>query len=42
MSDLEFMPIVCKSILGLRAIALMLSGENFSSGCLSVRHGVKR
>ena len=27
MSDLEYMPIDCKSISGLRAIALMLSNE---------------
>ena len=32
MCDLEYMPINCKSILALRAIALMLSGENFLSG----------
>ena len=42
MSDLEYMPIDCKPILGLRAIALMLSGENFLSGCISVGYGVRR
>ena len=36
MSDLEYIPIDYKSILGLRAIALMLSGEKFLSGCVSV------
>ena len=42
MSDLEYMPFDYKSILGLRAIALMLSGENFLSGCLSVGYCVRR
>ena len=42
MSDLVFMPIHCKSILRLLAIALTLSGENFSSGCISVGYGVRR
>ena len=42
MWGLEYMPIDCKSILGLRAIALMLSGENFLSGCISVGFGVRR
>ena len=41
MSNLEYMPIDCKSILGLRAIALTLSGENFLSGCISVGYGVR-
>ena len=36
------MPIDCKSIFGLRAIALMLSGENFFNGCNSVGYGVSR
>ena len=35
------MPIDCISILGLRAIALMLSGENFFSVCISVGYGVR-
>ena len=42
MSDLEYMPIDCKSMLGLRAIALMFSGENFVSACMSVGYGVRR
>ena len=42
MSDLECMPIDCKSISGLRAITLMLSGESFLSGCISVGYGVRR
>ena len=42
MSDLEYMPIDCKSIFGLRAMALMLSGENFLSSCIRVGNGVKR
>ena len=42
MSDLEFIPIDSKSILGLRAIALILTGENFFSGCISVGYGVRR
>ena len=36
------MPIDCKSIFGLRAIALMFSGENFFYGCISVGYGVRR
>ena len=40
MSDLEYRPIDCKSINGLLAIALMLSGENFFNGCISVGYGV--
>ena len=36
------MPIDCKSIFGFRAIALMLSGENFFSGCISVGYGVRK
>ena len=36
------MPIDCKSIFGLRAIALILSGENFFNGCFSVGYGVSR
>ena len=42
MWDLEYMPIDCKSIFGLRAIALMLSGENFFSGYINVGYGVRR
>ena len=42
MSDLEYMPIDYKSIFGLRAIALMLSGKNFFNGCISVGYGVRR
>ena len=42
MSDLEYVPVDCKSILGLRAIAPMLSGKNFLSGCMSVGYGVRR
>ena len=42
MSDLKYMPINCKSMFGLRAIALRLSGENFFSGCISVGYGVRR
>ena len=42
MSDLEYMPFDCKSILGLRAKALMLSGEMFLSGCMSVEYVVRR
>ena len=36
------MPIDYKSIFGLRAIALMLSGENFFNGYMSVGYGVRR
>ena len=32
----------CKSILGFRAIARMLSGENFFKGCNKVEYGVRR
>ena len=39
-SDFEYIPIDCKSIFGLRAIALMLSGENFLSDCINVGYGV--
>ena len=42
MPDLEYMPIDCKSIFGLRAIALMLSGENFFNVCMSVGYGLRR
>ena len=42
MSDLEYIPIDCKLILGLRAIARILSGENFFSGCINVGYGVSR
>ena len=42
MSDLEYMPIDCKLMLGLRAIALRLSGENYFNGCMSVDYGVRR
>ena len=35
------MSIDCKSIFGLRAIALKLSGESFLSGCISVEYGVR-
>ena len=41
-SDFEYIPIDCKSIFGLRAIALMLSGENFLSDCINVGYGVRR
>ena len=41
-SDFEYIPIDCKSIFGLRAIALMLSGENFLSDCINVGYGVSR
>ena len=41
MSDLEYMPIGCKSMLGFRAIALMFSVENFFNGCMSVGYGVE-
>ena len=37
-----YIPSDCKSIFGLRAIALMLSGENFLSGCNNVGNGVSR
>ena len=36
------MPIDCKSTLGLRAMALTLSGKNYISGCISVGYGVRR
>ena len=36
------MPIDYKSIFGLRAIALMLSGENFFSGGINVGYGASR
>ena len=36
------MPIDCKSIFGLRAISLMLSGETFFSGSMNVGYGVRR
>ena len=36
MSDLEYVPIDCKTILGLREIALILSGRNFLRSCMSV------
>ena len=36
MSDLKYITIDCKSIFGLRAIALILSGENFFNGCINV------
>ena len=42
MSDLEYMPIDCKSMLGFPVIALILSGEIFFNGCLSVGYGVRR
>ena len=42
MLDSEYMPIDCKSIFGMRAIALMLSGESFLSGCISLGYGVRR
>ena len=42
MSDLEYIPIDCKSIFGLQAIALMLSGENFLSGYINVGYGLRR
>ena len=42
MSDFEKIPIDCKSIFGLRAIARMLSGENFFNGGINVGYGVSR
>ena len=42
MSDLEYIPIDCKSIFGLRAIALMLSGKIFLSDCINVGYRVGR
>ena len=36
------MPIDCKSVFGLRAIAIVLSDENFFNGCVSVGYGVRR
>ena len=42
MSVLEEMPIDCQPIIGFRAIALMLWGENFFSGGINVRYGVSR
>ena len=42
MSDLEYIHIDCKSILGLLAIARILSGENFFNGCINVGYGVSR
>ena len=42
LEDLEYIPIDCKSIFGLRAIARMLSGENVFSGCINVGYGVSR
>ena len=41
-SDLEYIPIDCKSMFGLRAMALMLSGESFLSDCFNVGYGVTR
>ena len=40
--DFEYIPIDCKSILGFRAMALMLLGENFLSDCINVGYGVRR
>ena len=42
MSYIEFIPIDCKSIFGLRAIARMLSSENFFNGGINVGYGVSR
>ena len=42
MSDLEYIPIDCRSILGLRAMALIVLGGNFFNGCISVGYGVNR
>ena len=42
MSNFEYMPIDCKSMLGFRAIALILSEENFFTGCISVGYDVRR
>ena len=42
MSDLEYYPIGCNSMFGLRAIARMLSGENFFCDCINVGYGVSR
>ena len=41
-SALEYVPIDCKSIFGSRAMALMLSGENFLIDCINVGYGVRR
>ena len=41
-SDLEQIPFDCKFLLGLRAIARMLSGENFPNGDINVGYGVTR
>ena len=42
MSNFEYMPVDCKSMLGFRAIALILSDESLFSGCISVGYGVIR
>ena len=36
------MPFYCRFIFGLRAIALMLSGEKFFKGGLKIGYGVRR
>ena len=40
MSDFENTPIDSRSVIGLRAVALVLSVENFFNGCISVGYGV--
>ena len=42
MSDREFMPFDCISIFGLRAIALMPSGESFFYDGAKVGYGLRR
>ena len=42
MSDLEDISNDCKSLFGLRAIAFVLSGENFFYGGIRVGYGVIR
>ena len=41
MTDLEYIPIDCKSKFGLRAIPLIFSDENFFNGGMRVRYGVR-
>ena len=40
MSEFEYTPIDSRSIFGLRAVALILSGEIFFNGCISVGYGL--
>ena len=42
LSDLKYLPIDCKLIFGLRAMALILSGKNVFDGCMNVGYGVSR